>query len=84
MTMAVSWGYRAAEAENADRVQPWSENPRYWQYQGQPVMLLGGSQTDHFFLLDDLKEHVDEVHAVGGHEPRETCLSRWQYARAEP
>jgi len=25
-------------------------------------MLLGGSKTDHLFLLDDLKAHLDEIH----------------------
>jgi len=76
MAIAVSWGHGAAQANNADRIQPWSENPRYWQYKGQPVMLLGGSKTDHFFLLDDLKEHVDEIHAVGANYVRNTMSQR--------
>ena len=70
IVIALSWGDRAARADNADRIQPWSENPRYWQYNGQPVMLLGGSKTDHFFLLDDLKGHIDEIHAVGANYVR--------------
>jgi hypothetical protein len=69
-------GHGEALADSADRIQPWSENPCYWQYKGQPVMLLGGSKTDHFFLLDDLKEHVDEVHAVGANYVRNTMSQR--------
>lgn len=64
------------QADNADRIQPWKENPRYWQYKGQPVMLLGGSKTDHFFLLDDLREHVDEVQAAGANYVRNTMSQR--------
>ncbi len=33
----------AAGDKNADRIKPYAENPRYWQYNGKPVMLLGGS-----------------------------------------
>ena len=38
---------------------------RYWQYQGQPVLLLGGSKDDNLFQIPDLKEHLDDMHAVG-------------------
>jgi hypothetical protein len=61
---------------NEDRLQPYSENPRYWQYKGKPVMLLGGSKTDHIFLLPELKEHLDEIHSVGGNYVRNTMSQR--------
>lgn len=65
---------------NADpasvRIQPWGENPRYWQYKGKPVLLLGGSKTDHIFLLDDLQEHLDDLAAVGGNYVRCTMSQR--------
>jgi hypothetical protein len=64
------------QADNAGRIQPDSGNPTYWQYQGSPVMLLGGSKTDHIFLLDDLKEHLDEIHAVGANYVRNTMSQR--------
>jgi len=76
LAVAMAWQNGAAHADNADRIQPWSENPSYWQYQGQPVMLLGGSKTDHIFLLDDLKEHLDEIHAVGANYVRNTMSQR--------
>ncbi len=44
----------AAERRDADAIRPWSKDPRYWQYRGEPVLLLGGSKTDHIFLLEDL------------------------------
>jgi len=65
-----------AEGKNADRIKPYDKNPRYWQYQGQPVMLLGGSKTDHIFLLDDLEPHLDEMQAVGANYVRNTMSQR--------
>jgi hypothetical protein len=66
----------SAEDKNADCIQPYSKNPRYWQYKGKPVMLLGGSKTDHIFLLDDLKTHLDEIQAVGANYVRNTMSQR--------
>jgi Family of unknown function (DUF6298) len=61
---------------NADRIQPSKANPRYWQYKGKPVLLLGGSKTDHIFLLDDLKNHLDEIAKAGGNYVRCTMSQR--------
>ncbi|MDP6039337.1 MAG: hypothetical protein QGG64_12360, partial [Candidatus Latescibacteria bacterium] len=61
---------------NEDRIQPWKENPRYWQYKGKPVMLLGGSETDHIFLLEGLFEHLDEMKEVGANYVRNTMSQR--------
>lgn len=66
----------AAGAGNADRIRPYVENPRYWQYKGEPVMLLGGSQTDHIFLLEGLEAHLDEMQAVGANYVRNTMSQR--------
>lgn len=59
-----------------DCIQPWSENLRYWQFKGEPVMLLGISQTDHLFLLDDLEKQLDEMKAVGANYVRNTMSQR--------
>ncbi len=66
----------SAEDKNAHRIQPYTKNLRYWQYEGKPVMLLGGSKTDHIFLLDDLKTHLDEIQAVGANYVRNTMSQR--------
>ncbi|MCA9160462.1 MAG: hypothetical protein KDA72_19160 [Planctomycetales bacterium] len=63
----------------ADRIQPWSKNPRYWQYKGQPVMLLGGSQDDNLFQIPNLKEHLDEIRAAGGNYIRNTMSARLDF-----
>jgi hypothetical protein len=66
----------SAGEKNADRIQPYAKNLRYWQYQGKPVMLLGGSATDHLFLLEGLKAHLDEMSAVGANYVRNTMSQR--------
>ena len=59
-------------------MKPYKANPRYWQYKGKPVLLLGGSKTDHIFLLDELKDHLDEIKEVGGNYVRNTMSQREQ------
>ncbi len=76
VTVGISPAAASTLDADADRIQPYSENPTYWQYKGNPVMLLGGSKTDHIFLLDDLREHLDEIHAVGGNYVRNTMSQR--------
>lgn len=57
----------AADPPSAsDRIQPYVKNPRYWQYKGQPVVLLGGSNDDNLFQIPDLAEHLKLVASVGG------------------
>lgn len=63
-------------ADNDDRIRPWGQDSRYWQYKGEPVLLLGGSQTDHIFLWEDLKAHLEEIAAVGGNYVRNTMSQR--------
>lgn len=62
--------------KNADRIKPYAKNARYWQYKGEPVMLLGGSKTDDLFLADGLKAHLDEIQAVGANYVRNTMSQR--------
>ncbi|MBI2478945.1 MAG: hypothetical protein HYV60_10025 [Planctomycetia bacterium] len=64
-------------ADQADHIHIYDNNPRYWQYQGQPVLLLGGSKTGHIFLAEDLKEHLDEIAAVGANYVRTTMSQRY-------
>jgi hypothetical protein len=70
--MSPTW----AADKNADRIKPYARNERYWQYKGKPVLLLGGSKTDHIFLLDDLEAHLDEMQAIGANYVRNTMSQR--------
>ncbi len=63
-------------ADGANGIRPWSKNPCYWQYRGQPVLLLGGSKDDNLFQIPDLKEHLDEIRAAGGNYIRNTMSDR--------
>ncbi len=66
----------AVNNSDADRIQPWSENPFYWQYRGEPVFLLGGSEDDNLFQYEGLKAHLDEMIEVGANFVRNTMSSR--------
>lgn len=66
----------AFAAENPGRVRPYEQNPRYWQYKGQPVLLMGGSKDDNLFQIPDLKQHLDEMKAVGANYIRNTMSDR--------
>lgn len=77
---------KAAESLNEERIQPWSENRSYWQLLGEPVMLVGGSQEDNLFQLDNLEAHLDVLAAAGGNYIRNTMSSRdegdlWPFAQ---
>ncbi len=76
-TLVVSWlTMTAFAAENPNRIRPYEKNPRYWQFKGQPVLLLGGSKDDNLFQIPDLKAHLDEMKAVGANYIRNTMSDR--------
>lgn len=60
----------------ADRIRPYARNQRYWQYRGQPVVLLGGSKDYNLFQIPDLDEHLRLLASVGGNYIRNTMSSR--------
>lgn len=50
--------------------------PRYWNLNGHPVLLLGGSREDNLFQVPDIEEQLDLLHAAGGNYIRCTMSSR--------
>lgn len=58
------------------RIQPWSEDAWYWQYEGEPVLLVGASDQDNLFQLDGLEAQLDALVAAGGNYVRNTMSSR--------
>lgn len=66
----------AADSSDDARIKPWWKNARYWQYKGQPVLLLGGSKDDNLFQIPDLREHLDAIKAAGGNYIRNTMSDR--------
>ena len=69
----------SAPMDHSDRIQPYTANPRYWQYKGQPVLLLGGTIKDCLFQIPDLKAHLDLLQSVGGNYVRNTMSDRRFY-----
>lgn len=63
-------------AGGEERIRPYEDNPFYWQYRGEPVLLLGGSVDDNLFQLPDLEKHLDAIRAAGGNYIRNTMSDR--------
>lgn len=69
-------GVATLGAEARGRIQPYEDNPRYWQYRGEPVLLLGASDDDSLFQWPNLVEHLDAMKAVGANYIRNTMSDR--------
>ena len=76
VALLMSSGLAARGQEEGRHLRPWPDNPRYWQYEGRPVRLVGGSKDDNLFQLPDLKQHLDEIKAAGGNYVRNTMSDR--------
>ena len=74
MTLMGTGCLRAAPEEG--RIRPYEGNPRYWQYQGKPVLLLGGSEDDNLFQLPHLQEHLTAIREARGNYIRNTMSDR--------
>jgi len=60
----------------------------YWMYNGEQMMLLGGSVEDNLFQVPDVVEQLDLLKSVGGNYVRCTMSSRdegnvWPFSRNE-
>lgn len=64
------------EQESTTGIRPWSENAAYWEYKGEPVLLLGATDDDNLFQKGNLKSHLDSLHAMGGNYIRNTMSDR--------
>lgn len=67
---------QSPQESNENRIRPYKANPRYWQYMGKPVLLLGGSKDDNLFQIPDLKEHLQEMKNCGANYIRNTMSDR--------
>ena len=85
LSLSYTAGTTTLTREN-DRIQPWSENPRYWQYKGEPVLLLGGTDDDNLFQwhIEALREQLDLLASVGGNYVRNTMSDRPLEPETEP
>jgi hypothetical protein len=53
-----------------------SIHPQYWEFDGEPLILLGGSDEDNLFQIPDLEGQLDLLASVGGNYVRNTMSSR--------
>ena len=80
-----------ASFSNEDRITTYTQNPRYWQFKGEPVLLLGATDQDNLFNHPDiwpfgLESHLDLMVKNGGNYVRNTMSSRdhgnpWAFGR---
>ena len=66
----------SATVAPAKNIEIYSKNPAYWQYDGKPILLLGGTVDDNLFQIPALKEHLNLLKSVGGNYVRNTMSSR--------
>lgn len=59
-------------------IQPWPENPRYWSFEGKPVLLAGASDDDNLFQwpAKELTDQLDRLQEAGGNLVRNTMSDR--------
>jgi hypothetical protein len=73
---------------DADGIRPWDANPRYWQYKGEPTLLLGGTDDDNRQTLDhpDLYDFADLSQNNHNSGPQHWQNAVWarEYVAAHP
>ena len=62
--------------DSIDAIRPYEGNQHYWQYKGEPVLLIGGTNNDNLFQIDYLESHLDSLKLVGGNYVRNTMSDR--------
>ncbi|WP_169979667.1 hypothetical protein [Tautonia rosea] len=86
----VVMGSYGAFADDVEGIRPSPINPSYWEYQGETVILLGGSDDDNLFQWEEenLRTHLDRLVNAGGNYIRNTMSSRdegnlWPFAQRD-
>jgi hypothetical protein len=87
--LAISSCRPVPSSPDNEKIRIYDGNPFYWQYRGEPLLLLGGSREDNLFNHPDgLAGHLDLLRSVGGNYIRNTMSSRnpgnpWPHRRLE-
>lgn len=74
----IGLGFWSCQQTDFDRIRPWDDNQWYWQFKGEPVMLLGASSDDNLFQwpAEILIPHLDSMKNVGANYVRNTMSDR--------
>ena len=82
--LATVYVHNNVDAQGSDRIRPYEANPYFWQYKGEPILLLGGSWQDNLFNHPEgLEAHLDLLASVGGNYVRNTMSSRTNATEAQ-
>ena len=65
-----------AQVSNPNGIEIYPENAHYWQYNGNPVLLLGGSSDDNIFQAPLVEQEVQLLKSLGGNYLRCTMSAR--------
>ncbi len=76
LTFMVLAAVVSVESFASQAIGIYEKNPRYWQYKGKPVLLIGGTVDDNLFQIPNLRAHLDLLKSVGGNYVRNTMSSR--------
>jgi hypothetical protein len=68
----------SAAINNDNSIRPYSKNPWYWEYKGEPIMLIGASDRDNLWQWTGqvLTDQLDRMKAAGGNYVRNTMSDR--------
>jgi hypothetical protein len=81
LAISLVWGIVGYDVSRTEQnipayIFPDPENPRYWSFKGEKILLLGGSVEDNLFQIADLKEQLELLRSCGGNYVRNTMSSR--------
>ncbi|MDT3435503.1 hypothetical protein [Haloarcula sp. 1CSR25-25] len=52
-----------SDSSNQPGIKPWDSNPRYWEYRGEPIILIGATDNDALFQWGQPTEAIeDQLH----------------------
>lgn len=70
--------YSSNTKNQTKAIQPFSKNPWYWEYHGEPIVLFGGSDNDNLWQWtgNKLTDHLDLLQSLGGNYVRNTMSDR--------
>jgi len=81
LLLLISLGSADSMTFGGDRyIRPWDANRFFWQYQGRPVLLVGGSDTVNLFQWNEtaLRKQLDRLRAAGGNYVRNSMGSHYE------
>lgn len=76
LSLLILAAYSCAQKSSSDRIRPWKADLSYWQYKGEPVLLLGATDNDNLFQNVNLVSHIDSLRRFGGNYIRNTMSDR--------